>query len=114
RRPRDAPLLELSRHRDDALDGRGDVLPRGGSPPRVRARAPVREDAPGHDERVLVLGPQLAELVELCRKIELRFDVRLLAGRADEALAALRAEEQPERLREDRLPRAGLAGDRVE
>ena len=52
--------------------------------------------------------------VELRREIELRLDVRLLAGRADERVVALRAEEQAERLREDRLAGAGLARDRVQ
>ncbi len=114
RRPREAPLLELPRHRDHALDRRGDVLACGGSPPRVRARAPVREDAAGDDERFLVFGPQLAERLELCGKIELGLDVRLLAGGTDEALAAFRAEQQAERLGEDRLPRPRLARDRVQ
>src|SRR5581483_3504958 len=113
-RPREPPLLELARHRDDALDHRGNVLPRGGPAPRVRARAAVGEDAAGDEQRVLVLRPQLAELVELRREIELSLDVRLRAGSADEAFAALRTEEQAERLREDRLPRAGLACDRVQ
>ena len=57
--PREPPLLELPRHRDHALDGGRDVLAGGRAAPRVRARAPVGEDAPRDDERVLVLGPQL-------------------------------------------------------
>ena len=60
RRPREPALLELARHRDDALDRSGDVFPRGRSPPRVGARAAVGEDTPRDDERVLVLRPQLA------------------------------------------------------
>ena len=35
-------------------------------------------------------------------------------GRADERVVALRPEQEPDRLREDRLARTGLAGDRVE
>src|SRR5207248_4143002 len=50
RRPGKAPLLELSRHRDEALRRRRDVLARGGAAPRVRARAPVREDAAREDD----------------------------------------------------------------
>ncbi len=64
---------------------------------------------------VLVLRPQLGERLELVAgQVELRLDVRLLAGRADERVVALRAEQQAERLREDRLARARLAGDRVQ
>ena len=80
RRPREAPLLELPRHRDHALDRGGDVLARGRAAPGVRARAPVAEDAPRDEQRVLVLGPQLGELVELVRQVELGLDVRLRAG----------------------------------
>ena len=114
RRLREAPLLELAGHRDDALDGGGDVLPRRGASPRVGARPPVGEHAARDDERVLVLGPQLGELLELLREVELRLDVGLLAGGADERVVALRAEQQPDRLGEDRLARAGLARDRVQ
>ena len=46
--------------------------------------------------------------------VELGLDVRLGAGGPDEAVVALRAEQQADRLREDRLARAGLAGDRVQ
>ena len=114
RRPRQPPLLELARHRDQTLDGGGDVLPRGRTAPGVGARPAVGEDAPRDDERVLVLRSQLAELLELRREIELRLDVGLLAGRADVRVVALRAEEEAERLREDRLAGAGLARDRVQ
>ena len=65
RRPREPALLELARHRDHALDGGGDVLPRSGTSPGVRARPAVGEDAARDDERVLVLRPQLRELLEL-------------------------------------------------
>ena len=114
RRPREAALLELARHRDDALDGGGDVLPCGRASPRVGARAAVGEDAAGDEERVLVLGPQLGELLELLREVELRLDVRLLAGGPDVRVVALRAEQEAERLGEDRLPGAGLSRDRVQ
>ena len=65
-------------------------------------------------QRVLVLRPELGELLELVRQVELRLDVGLRGGRADERVVALRAEQEADRLREDRLPRAGLAGDRVQ
>ena len=114
RGPCEPPLLELARHRQHALDGGGDVLAGGGAAPRVRAGAAVAEDLAGDDERVLVLRAQLAELVELVGQVELGLDVRLLAGRADERRVALRPEQQPHRLGQDRLPGAGLAGDRVQ
>ena len=84
---------------------------------RPQAYARVRPDArhaPRDEQRVLVLRLQLHELVELLRQPELGLDVGLLAGRADERLVALRAEQETDRLREDRLARTGLAGDRVQ
>ncbi len=114
RRPREPALLELAGHRDDTLDGRGDVFARRRAAPCVRPRAPVAEDTPRYEQRVLVLRPQLGELVELLGQVELGLDVRLLARRPDERVVALRPEQQPDRLREDRLAGAGLAGDRVQ
>ena len=81
RRPREPPLLELARHRDHPLDRGADVLARSRTAPRIRARAPVAEDAAGDEQRVLVLGPELAERLQLLRvvreQVELRLDVRL-------------------------------------
>ena len=113
-RPREPALLELARHRDDALDGGRDVLPCSRASPRIGARAAVGEDAAGDDERVLVLRPQLRELLELLREIELRLDVGLLAGGPDVRVVALRAEQEAERLGEDRLAGARLSRDRVQ
>ena len=112
--PREAPLLELARHRDDALDGGRDVLPCSRASPRIGARAAVGEYPAGDDERVLVLRPQLRELFELLREIELRLDVGLLAGGPDVRVVALRAEQQTERLGEDRLAGTRLSRDRVQ
>ena len=113
-RTREPALLELARHRDHALGGGRDVLSRGRAPPGVRARATVAEDPAGDDERILVLGPQLPEFVEVVGEIELRLDVRLLPGCPDVRVVALRAEQQAERLGEDRLARARLPRDRVQ
>ena len=77
---REPPLLELPGHRDDALDGRGDVLAGGRATPRVRARAPVAEHPPGDEQRVLVLRPEVGQLLELVGQVELRLDVRLRAA----------------------------------
>ncbi len=114
RGPREPPLLELARHREHALDGRRDVLPGRRAAPGVGAGAAVAEDAARDEQRVLVLRAQPVQLVELLRQVELRLDVGLLPGRADERVVALRAEEQPDRLGEDRLARTGLARDRVQ
>ena len=114
RGPRKPALLELPRHRDHALDGCRDVLARRRAAPCVRARAPVGEHTARDEERVLVLGAQVGELVQLVRQVELRLDVRLLGPRPDEGRFPLRPEQEPDRLREDRLPGAGLAGDRVQ
>ena len=112
--PREAPLLELPGHRHDALDRRSDILARGSAAPRECAGAPAGRDTARDEERVLVVGPQLAELVELVWQPKLRLDIRLVACRPDEGLVALRAEQQADRLREDRLARPGLTGDRVQ
>ena len=114
----EAALLELARHRDQALGGGGEVLARDGAAPGVGARAAVAEDAPGQHEPGLVLGRQLGERGELVvveeplRDVELGLDVGLAAGRADDAGVALRPEQQADRLGQDRLAGARLAGDR--
>ena len=118
RGPGQSPLLELAGHRDQPLGGRGEVLARHGAAPRVGARAAVREDAAREHEAGLVLRRQLRErgellvLEEALRQVELGFDVGLAGGGADRPRVALRAEQKPDRLREDRLPRTRLAGDR--
>src|SRR2546426_590386 len=62
----------------------------------------------------LALRPQLVELFELVREVEFRLDVCLVTGGADVRVVALCAEQEAECLREDRLPGAGLARDRVQ
>ena len=120
RRPRKPALLELSGHRDQALGGRRDVLARHGPPPRVRTRAPVAEDAARDHEPGLVLRSELRERRELLvveeavRHVELGLDVRLGPIGADGRRVRARAEQEPDRLREDRLARTGLARDRVQ
>ena len=118
--PGEPALLELARHRDQPLGRGGDVLARSAAAPGVGARAAVGEDAPCEHEPLLVLGPQLGEgarllvVEEARRQVELGLDVRLVAVRPDQRRVAARAEQQPDRLREDRLAGAGLAGDRVQ
>ena len=112
RRTREPALLELAGHRDQPLSRRREVFPGSASPPRVRARASVGEHAPRQHEPVLVLRLQLAQRLELVLveqprpQVELGLDVRLVGARPDEARVAFRAEQEPDRLREDRLARA--------
>ena len=120
RRARQPALLELARHRHEPL-GRGrHVLARRRAAPGVRAGAPVPEHAPGDDDVFLALGPQLEQrqdvvLLERARRsLELGLDVRIGALGAHEPGVAARPEQQPDGLREDRLPRAGLTRDRVQ
>ena len=118
RGPAESALLELARHRDQALGGGREILARDGAAPRVRARAAVAEDAPGEHEPGLVLRRQLGERGELVvveepvRDVELGLDVGLGAGGADDARVALGPEQQADRLRQDRLAGARLARDR--
>ena len=119
RRTGEAALLELPRHRDEPLGRRRDVFARGAPAPRVRTCATVREDAPGEYEAVLALRSQFRECARLLveealGRLELGLDVRFVAVRPDEAGVPARAEQQADRLREDRLAGAGLAGDRVQ
>ena len=120
RRAREPTLLELARHRDQPLGGGGEVLARDRAAPGVGARAAVGEDAAREHESRLVLRPQLRErrrsalVEEPLRDVELRLDVGLARGRADGAGVALDAEQQPDRLGEDRLAGPGLAAEHVQ
>ena len=109
-------LLELAAHRDRGLGRRRDVLPGRAAAPRVRARAAVLEDAAGEHDALLAVGPELRQRPEgvVVEPVELCLDIRLLARGSDQRRVALGAEQQADRVREDRLPRPGLAGDRVQ
>ena len=111
-RPREAALLELTRHGDRLFRRRRNVLSRGRAPPGVGAGSTVLEDAPREHETALALGAQLLERLVL--PVELRLDVGLAAGGPDHRGVGPRAEQQADRLRENRLAGAGLAGDRVQ
>jgi hypothetical protein len=117
--PRETALLELARHRDQSFCRGGDVLAGGAAAPDIGARAAVREDAAREDEAVLVLWPQLGDrrqvvVEERGRRVELGLHVGVVAVRPDERGFAARAQQQPDRLGEDRLARARLARDGVE
>ena len=119
-RPGKAALLELARHREQPLGGRGDVFARDRATPGIRARPPVTEDPPREHEPGLAFGSQLGErghvllVEERVRDVELCLHVGLGAVGAHGGRVGARAEQQADRLREDRLTRPGLAGDRVE
>ena len=124
-RPRQAPLLELAGHGEQTLRRGGEILPCDRAAPGVGARATVGEHPPGQDETLLihfmfVLRRELRETGQLVvvpeplGRVELRLDEGLLRSRADEPRVALGAEEEPERLRENRFSRAGLARDRAQ
>ena len=113
-------LFELTRHRDQSLGCCRQLLSRNCATPRIRPRAAVGEHPTREDEARLILGPQLDECLELAvieefvGQVELGFDVRLGAGRPDRRSVTLDAEEESDRLREDRLARACLAAQDVE
>ena len=120
RRPRKPALGELARQDEQPLGRRDDVLARDAPAPGIGPRAAVRADPARDHEARLVLRPELTErleallLEEALRHLELGLDERLGRGGANRGRVALRAEEQPDRLGDDRLPRAGLARQRNE
>ena len=82
--------------------------------PRIGARATVGEHAARDHERVLVLGPQLRRARRAPPGDRAPPRCRPPPGGADVRVVALRAEQQAERLGEDRLARARLPRDRVQ
>ena len=119
RGPREPPLLELAGHRDQPLGGGGEVLARDGAAPRVRARAAVGEDAPREHEPGLVLGRAARRDRPAPRRRRSPSGTSSSASTyasapvgADDPGVALRAEQQADRLGEDRLAGARLARDR--
>ena len=119
-RPGEPALLELAGHREEPLRGRREIFARDRPPPRVRASAPVREDAAReHHPRLscwtnLLDRRQIVFPEQRLRDVELGLDVRLLACRPDGSRIATRPEQQPDRLREDRLARTCLPGEDVQ
>jgi hypothetical protein len=112
RRPRQPPLRELAREREQPV-GRGDeVVARHAAPPRVGPRAPVDADTPGDDEPRLVLRPQVLERLEAPPRRRSPPARRAPPPRTPPSpprrrgRVALRPEQQPDRLRDDRLPGA--------
>jgi len=120
RGPREPPLRELSREREQPVGRGNEVVAGHAAAPGVCTGASVCSHAAGDDEPRLVVRPQVAQRLEAVlveealREVELRLHVCLGAGGADEPCVAFRPEQQADRLGEDRLPRAGLAGERDE
>ena len=116
----ESALLELAGHRDQTLAGQREVFPRRAAPPGVGASSAVGKDSACKHEPFLVIGPQLRENGQLLvveeprRRVELGFDVGLRPVRTDICGIAFGTQQEPDRLREDRLARAGLAGDRIQ
>ena len=113
-------LLELSGHGEQPLDEGSEILTRHGAAPRICARAPVGEHATRGNEPLLPGRPQLGDgcvlgvVEDAVGQVELRLDVRLLGAGAEIAGVARRAQQQPDRLGEDRLARPGLPRNRVQ
>ena len=120
RGPRETPLLELSRHRDQPLGRRGKVFACDRASPCVCTGAAVGEDPPRERQARLVLRLQVGERRDLAvveeafGYLQLGLDVRLASCGPDRGRVALDAEQQPDRLREDRLARPGLAAEDVQ
>jgi hypothetical protein len=64
RRAREATLLELTGHGQQALDERGQVFPWYGAAPGVGAGTPVREDPARRDEPLFALGTKVGDRFE--------------------------------------------------
>jgi hypothetical protein len=117
---REAALLELAGHGEEPLDEARQVFARDRPPPRVRPRAAVREHAARGDQTLLARRPQLGDRMQggvfedPVGKVELRLDVGLVCTRPKVRGVARNAEEETDRLRQDRLAGAGLPGDRVQ
>ena len=113
-------LLELAGHGEQPLDEGSEILTRHGAAPRIRAGAPVGEHAARGDEPLLPGRPQLGDggmlgvVEDAVGQVELRLDVRLLGARPEVAGVARGAQQEPDRLGEDRLARPGLPRDRVQ
>ena len=98
----------------------GQLLARHRATPGIGARPSLGKDAPGQDETVLVLRPQLADGLEA---VLFEQPIRRSSSASTYASAAPGptyrsvppgAEQQADRLREDGLAGAGLARDRVQ
>ncbi len=114
RGPGEPPGLVLGHDLDQSAAGRLEVGPGAASPPHERARTPVGDDPPGQHELVGVVGAQVGQdggQRPGLDALERGLDVGLAPGRADQRGIGLAAEQQADRLGQDRLAGARLAGD---
>ncbi|CAB4876509.1 unannotated protein [freshwater metagenome] len=112
---RQPPVLMLPVEREQQL---GDLAQIGGGRRPAtdqRTGSSLSADPPCEDELLSVGRKTVAEqLAQLLRKIEDTLDVGLLRTGAHDSRASLASKQKVERVREDRLPSTGLAGQDVE
>ena len=106
--------LVLGDHLDQRLADALEVVARAAAAVEQRARAALAPDAAGHDDALGALGCELGQLLGQLDVRERRLDVGLGAGRADERGVGAAAQQQADRLGEDRLAGARLARQHVQ
>jgi hypothetical protein len=115
---RQPPVLVLPEERHEPPAERLEVRRRGRAALHERTRPAGGGDPAGQHDLLEVVPHPLAQVLELglvhepARQLEHALDVRLRRPRPDDAGARLPAQQQVERVREDGLPRPGLARDR--
>ncbi len=107
-------LVVLRGDVDEAGDRRGQVRGRGKPAAEVRAAAPPARDHPPHHQPLLDLAPVRHQPRARRRargELEDRLHPRLVAAAADHVRPGAPPAQQPQRVDEDALAGAGLAGD---
>ena len=112
--PHEPARLVLRDHLDQRLADALEVVARAAAPVEQRARAALAPHAAGHDDALGALGRELAQLLGQLGVRERRLDVGLGGGRADERGVGAAAEQQSDRLGQDRLAGARLAREHVQ
>ncbi len=117
---RQLAVLVLAEEGDQAPAQRLQVGRRGAAPGDEGAGSPARRDPPSQHHLVGVLGEALGELGQLRvveqagGQVEDALDPGLGGTRPHDPRFRLAAHQQVERVRQHRLPRPGLPGDRVQ
>ena len=113
-------MLVLAEEGDQAPAERLQVRRGRGAPGDEGARPPARRDPPSQHHLLGARGQPLGELRQLRvveqpgGQVEDALDPGLLGARPHDPRFRLAAHQQVERVREHRLPRPGLTGDRVQ
>ncbi len=116
----ESALRELAREGEQPFGCRHEIVPCDAPAPGECPRAAVGAHTARDDESRLVVRAEVAERLqpllveEPVGHLELGLDVRLPSGGADRRRVALRAEQEADRLRHDRLAGAGLPRERDE